>query len=291
MLLIFSLLIFAFFVLLSTGFILRSKNSPLLEVLGRGKQDDGITVNINFFDVLWDTTSQQRPQFLQQGGIAAGVGFVIGLMFAPQASLVFALIAFVLAPRAINMMEKAKKRKDFFRQFPRAVTEVAAVARTQTILDGFKVVAAEHKPPVSEVFGYIAEVVEKGGKLHIAVMDAHKQYQYPGLDKLSDAVRVIDELGGGERAAEVLVSAADHIRFLERFRSKVDSNVGGIIKEIGIATAIVVGYFFITSGPHTEGWENVQNHPLVVLTGFAAIGIGWYFSMKKINDFKNKTYM
>lgn len=291
MLLLFSLLIFGSLVFLSVGFILRSKKSLLLEVLGRGKKEDSMTLDLNFFDVLWDTIPPKRPYFLGRGGIAAGVGFVIGLMFAPQASLVFALMAFVLVPRVINIFETNKKKKDFFKQFPRAVAEIAAVARTQTILDGFRVVADEHKPPVSEVFGYIAEVVEKGGKLHSAVMDAYKQYQYPGLDKLSDAVRVIDELGGGERAADVLVSAADHIRFLERFRSKVDSNVGGIIKEIGIATAIVVGYFLVTSGPHTEGWENTVNHPMIVLTGFSAMAIGWYYSMKKINDFKNKTYM
>lgn len=290
MLLLFSLLIFAFFMLLSMGFILRSKSSLLLDVLGRGKQDQ-VAASLNFFDVLWDTPPPVRLRFIRQGGIIAGAGFIIGLMFAPQASLVFALVAFALAPRVINTLETNKKKSDFFKQFPRAVAEVAAVARTQTMLDGFKVVATEHKAPVSEVFGYIAEVVDKGGKLHEALKDAYKQYQYPGLDKLSDAVRVIDELGGGERAAEVLVSAADHIRFLERFRSKVDSNVGGIIKEIGIATAIVVGYFLITSGPHTEGWENARNHPMVVLTGFAAIGVGWYFAMKKINDFKNKIYM
>ena len=291
MLILFALLIFGFVALLGIGIITRSNSSPLIDILGRGKHEEKVESKIFFLDFLWDTKPQMRGRSIQQGLTASAAAFVAGLVFAPQASIIFAVIAFVIAPRIINMLEENGRKKAFFKNFPQAIAEVAAVARTQTMLDGFKVVAKEHRPPVSDVFGYIAEAVENGARLHAASMDAYKQYQYPGLDRLSDAVRIIEDLGGGEKASEVLLSAADHIRFLERFRGKVDMAVGGIIKEIGMATAIVVGYFLITSGPGTEGWESVKNHPGVVIVGFAAIGAGWYFSLKKIQEFKNKSYM
>ncbi|MFX4261192.1 type II secretion system F family protein [Pelotomaculum propionicicum] len=291
MLIVFALSLFGFVMLLAIGIIKKSKSSPLVELLNRDNREDKPEIKVYFLDSLWDIKPQMRSKSLQQGLIASAVAFIAGLMFAPQASLIFAVIAFVIAPRAVNTLEENTRKRSFFKSFPHAIAEVAAVARTQTMLDGFKVVAKEHRPPVSEVFGYIAEAVENGSKLHTAVMEAHKQYQYPGLDKLSDAVRIIEELGGGERSAEVLNSAADHIRFLERFRGKVDAAVGGIVKEIGLATAIVVGYFIITSGPGTEGWDSVKNHVGIVMVGFAAIGAGWYFSLKKIQDFKNKSYM
>ncbi len=288
---LFSLLVFAVVVLMGLAIIMRSHSFPLANLLGRGRPSRQPEEKVHFLDVLWNTTPSLQKEALRYGMGAGALAFVVGLLFAPQASLVFGVIAFVITPRLISTLEANKKKKDFFKQFPRAVAEMAAVARTRTLLDGFKVVSEEHSPPVSEVFGYIAESAEKGTEIHKAIRDAQDQYQYPGLDKLADAVRIIEELGGGERSAEVLMSAADHIRFLERFRSKIDIAVGGILKEIFLAMSIVVIYFIVTSGPHTEGWENVQKHPGVVLVGFAAIALGWYFSLRKINKFKNKNYL
>jgi len=288
---LFSLLLLAGIMLIAIGYILRAKSSPLAVLLGRDAREELPDEKIHYLDSLWGTAPPFRKKALRYGAVCGAAGFIAGLIFAPQAAVIFGAIAFVFSPRVISVLETNKMKRDFFKQFPRAISEMAAVARTKTLLDGFKVVSLEYKPPVSEVFGYIAEAADKGTKIHEAIKEAYNIYQYPGLDKLSDSVRIIDELGGGERSAEVLTSAADHIKFLERFRSKVDSAVGGILKEIFLAVSVVVLYFFLTSGPQTDGWENVRKHPGVVMIGFTAIVLGWYFSIKKINDFKSKYYL
>lgn len=289
MLLIFCLLIFLTMVMLGLTIIARSGRSVLAEKLQR--RNIVPEPAVNFFDTLWNTNEALRKESLKVAGISAAAAFMAGLLFAPQAAVVFAAVAFVLIPRLKIIMEVNCRQKLFFRQFPRAVSELAAVARTGTLLDGFRTVQREHPSPVADVFGYIAESIDAGSGAYRAVKDAAGQYGYPGLDKLADAVRAISELGGGEKAAETLSSAAEHIRFLERFRGKVDAAVGGIIYEMVLSTGIIVLYFLLTSGPWTEGWENVQKHPVIVVMGFLAIAGGWYLSLKKINAFKNKNYL
>lgn len=290
MLLLFCLLIFASVTALCAGFIFRSGHSVLEEKLS-GKREKTLDEKISFLDALWDTPPAMRRHSLQTAAITSAVAFVAGMMITFRASVVFAAVFFVISPRLRRAIEINHKKKLFFKQFPRAVSELAAVARTGTLKDGFRVVQSEHPSPVADVFGFIAECIDTGMSTHKAVKMASEQYGYPGLDRLAEAVRIINELGGGEKAHETLTSAADHIRFLERFQGKVDAAVGGIRLEMAISFGIIVLYFLLTSGPWTEGWENVVKHPAVVAFGFLAILAGWYLSEKKINAFKNKSYL
>ncbi|GBF35460.1 hypothetical protein DCCM_4589 [Desulfocucumis palustris] len=289
MLLFLSLLLFLMVISLGIAIIGWQRRSPLVDRLERKKEQP--EPETNFFDVLWNINPVLRKESFRYGLYSAMAAFTTGVMFTPLAALVFAGAAFVMVPRIKQLLDMNRRRKRFFKQFPRAVSELAAVAKTGTLLDGFRLVEKEHPAPVADVFGYIAKTVDSGTTAHKAVFDAVEQFGYPGLDRLGEAVRVINELGGGEKAGETLNSAADHIRFLERFRNKVDAAVGGIIYEMLLATGIILLYFLLTSGPWTEGWENVRKHPMVVLTGLLAIGIGWYLGMKKISKFKNKNYI
>ncbi len=290
MLLLISILVFLLVMCLCVALILRSGFSPLAEKfkkIGKGKQKEKEA----FLDVLWGIPPALRNDTSKIAVIFGVLGFIAGLIFNPAAALFFGLILFVMSPRVKNYMEENRKKSKFFKQFPRAVAELASVARTGTLKEGFEVIKREHPSPVSDVFGFIAEAMTSNMTAYKAVKAASEQYGYPGLDKLADAVRIISELGGGENAAETLSSAAEHIRFLERFRGKIDAAVGGIIYEMLISTGVVILYFFLTSGPWTEGWQGVVNHPGVVAAGFLALAVGWYLSLKRINDFKNRSYI
>lgn len=290
MVVLFSLLIFLSIVFLSIAILKKADSSPLADRFKKAREHQ-VVEKVNFFDILWNTNQANRKKATQTAVTASILLFIIGLMLTWLAAIIFALAGFVMGPRVRIWLEASRKKRLFFKQFPRAVSELAAVAQNGTILDGFKVVKEEHPAPVSEVFGFIAEAIGNGIKDYEAVREAQKQYGYPGLDKLANAVRIISELGGGEKASQTLTSAADHIRFLERFRGKVDAAISGILTEMALATGIIVLYFFLTSGPWTDGWDNVVKHPGVVIFGFLTIIIGWYVCIKKIQNFKNSSYL
>ncbi len=293
--LLFSLLIFLSVLSFGLAILLRYERTPLAEKIKAAKSNIsnhlGKDQKAFFLDTLWNIAPVQRERSLKTAVLASVIAFVIGLTLTPEASLVFAACSFVLAPRIRNTVEENRQKKLFFKQFPRAVSELAAVARTGTILDGFIAVKEEHPSPVRDVFGYIAESIASGTSPSEAIRDAQQQFNYPGLDKLGNAIRIINELGGGEKASETLTSAADHIRFLERIRGKIDASISGLKLKMLISTCVIVGYFFLMYGPWTGQWYLVQKHPVVVLTGFIALGIGWYLSLNKIQKFKNTNYV
>jgi len=281
-------LIFAAVVCFGIGLTLKVRSSSLREMFSFVRRHEVEDDRVVFLDSIWEIKPVQRQKARQVASIGAGIGLVLGLIVSPLAGLLAGMAGIVLAPRVFFSVESGKKKAAFFKQFPRAVSELAAVARTSTLLEGFRQVKNEHPAPVSEVFGYIASSIESGTNTYLAVKSAQEQYGLPGLDRLADAVRIITELGGGEKAAEVLSSAAEHVRFQERFAAKVNTAVSGIMTEMAISTGLILLFFLITSGPQTENWEAVQRHPVLILIGLGALGAGWVMSYKKLKQIKDK---
>ncbi len=262
----------------------------MLEVLlGRaGETDYKKEPKANFFDTLWGIPEGWRKKSLKNGVIASAAGLAIGILGGPVISLVLGLIGFVIVPRFIYTTTRQKFVTAFRKQFPRAVTTIAAHAAVGSYVDGISSVASEFQEPARSVFAYINQGIKNGDTAYKAVERAIEQFQLPEMKKLSENLRIIEELGGGENARETLESASEHIRFLERYRQQVEANTAEIRTTAVIADLVPVGLFiFMCFMPGSDHLYILLHDRTLIFIGLGAMAAGWLHVRSVLKKYQN----
>lgn len=284
-----SLFVFASVLLAGLGIISKKGSFALQILIEEQKTRPKITDRVPFMDSLWNVTDATRDAAWKTALAGTLLGLLIGLAVQSTFGILFAAAGFVLAPRIRSNFELARRKNAIRKLLPRIVADISAVTRTSTLLDAFAQVAQEYPPPAGDVFKYIHQGMVQGLGAHEAVKRAVDLYDLPELQKLVDAVRIITELGGGERVTETLSAAADQVKFQERFFNKARIAISEIVNETIYSNVIVIGFFLLfASDPGSEYRRAITEHPAVILCGLAAMAAGWLMVRSKLNGFKSR---
>lgn len=284
-----SLLVFASVLLACLGIIHKKISFALQILIEEEKTRPRITDRVPFLDGLWNVNDATRDAAWKTALIGTALGLLVGLTVQSTLGVVFAGAGFVLAPRIRSNIELSRRKNAIRKLLPRIVADISAVTRTSTLLDAFVQVAQEYPPPAGDVFKYIHQGMVQGLGAHEAVKRAVELYDLPELQKLVDAVRIISELGGGERVTETLSAAADQVKFQERFFNKARIAISEIVNETFYSNAIVIGFFLLfASDPNSEYRRAITEHPTVIFYGLAAMAAGWLMVRSKLNSFKTR---
>ncbi|MTI84391.1 MAG: hypothetical protein FH756_10900 [Firmicutes bacterium] len=262
----------------------------MLEVLlGRSEESEIIKEpKANFLDTLWGIPKGWRQKSLKYALIGGSSGFAIGILGGFVISLLLGLIVFAIVPRFIYTTTRDRFVTAFRKQFPRAVTTIAAHAAVGSYVDGISSVASEFQEPARSVFAYINQGIKNGDTAYKAVERAIEQFELPEMKKLSENLRIIEELGGGENARETLESASEHIRFLERYRQQVDANTAEIRTTAVIADLVPVGLFiFMCLMPDSDHRYILLHDRTLIFIGLGAVGAGWLHVRSVLKKYRN----
>lgn len=283
------LLVFASVMLIGLGLIVKNNSFALSILFEEQKQRPQITDRVAFMDSLWNTTKATRNTAWKIALLGTLLGFIIGISIQNFYGIIFGSVGFILAPRIFSNIEKSRRKNAIKKQLPRIVADISVIARTGTLLDGFAQVAKDYPSPAGDVFGYIHQGMIQGLGSYEAVKKAIDLYELPELQKLADAVRIITELGGGEHVAETLSSAADQVKFQERYFNKAKLAISEIVNEATLSNLIVVGFFLLfAADPKSEYRRAMTEHTNVVVYGFGSLVIGWLLVRSKLNNFKSR---
>ncbi|ABO49343.1 hypothetical protein Dred_0805 [Desulforamulus reducens MI-1] len=283
-----SLFAFLAVVCLGIGIIYQKDYSKLKELLS-GKSSVKVDDKSSILDELWGTPPDTRKATLNQAMVGLVLGFMAGEFISSTVALLLAPSGFVLGPRIYELAVRGYKRKKFRTLFTRAVSDMAVVARNSTILEGIAHVAENAKPPVSDIFSYISESIQKGEKDYLAIIKAAEVYNVPELLPLADSVRIIADLGGGKRAPEILTSAAEMVKHQNRFIDKVNIAVSEMLWDAAISMLILVACFAWLALPEDSVYRlSLSKHPMLLAAGFGSLIICWVFIFAELKKFKSK---
>jgi Flp pilus assembly protein TadB len=234
-----------------------------------------------FFESLWEFT-QSGLSFddvlkLALCGAALGVG--VGMICQGTAmAIILGIAAFVLVPKIYSRVRKNSFVNRFTDQFARDVMIFSAAAKVMPIGNCAAQVVEEVPEPSKTVFKYIDESVHLGEPLNRAINKAAAEFNLPILNLLGDAVRTLDELGGGERSGELLDSVAEEARFKQNHKRTIKTEFSELKSMMGIATTIPValfGFFALDSGSAYR--EAIVNAPWLVGIGVGVLICGWFW--------------
>ena len=246
-----------------------------------------------FLDALWGAPpggaflpADFRPKSAAAG---AALGLLAGVAAGPGAALLLGAAGFVLAPRMVGSHHRKKFVEAFRKQFPRGINLVVAYAAAGSLVEAFSRAAADLPWPVCDVFGYIHTCVrESGYTLYGAVKKAAAEYGLEELDKFAESVRIIEEIGAGEKAREVLDMAAEEVRFAERFRIAVEANLAEIKNAALIADLVPIAVFagFALFIPDSEHRYVLMHDRTLVFLGLLAVAAGWAYASSVVRKFR-----
>lgn len=277
---------FSFAFILGMGIFLRRESRSLLNKLGRRKTVEK-EVRQPFLLNLWAVPAEmENPVKYALIGLMAGV--VFGIFNNEITALVLGLTGFIFGPRMIYGYQRNQFEKSFRKQYPRATTALAACAQVGTYVDGFRHVAEEYQAPVSTVFGYINKAIENGVPAYRAIEQAIERYNLPYMEKLADSYKLISEIGAGEKAKEVLESAADQVRFQDRYEEEITTSTAEIRASGIFACVVPTALFIFMCLPDDSPQRYVlfqDRTPLYI--AFLVMGLGWLYVKSAINKVKN----
>lgn len=240
---------------LMAGIYLRQNRSSLIEYFHRVQVPR--FKSQPFLDSLWqiEDASFHRSTLTKIAYYSAVMGAVLGIVVhSLMGALVLSLLGFALGPRIYGYVYQERFRKQFNSQYPQVVSSLASSQRAGgTLLDSIRYVATEFPTPIKEVFGQIALYTENNMPLFKSIHQVANDYKLSELHRLADAVRIIQELGGGEKAAEILEDAAEGIHWQRRCEQQINAGTTKIRQTGLIATVIPVLLFvYFAMDPHSE---------------------------------------
>lgn len=237
------------------GIYLRQNRSSLIEYFQPAKTPR--FKSQPFLDSLWqvEDASFNRSTLTKIAYYSAVIGAVLGIVvYGLIGALVLSSLGFALGPRIYGYVYQERFRKQFNNQYPQVVSSLASSQRAGgTLLDSIRYVAVEFPTPTKDVFGQIARYTENNMPLFTSIHQVANDYKLSELHRLADAVRIIQELGGGEKAAEILEDAAEGIHWQRRCEQLIKAGTTKIRQTGLIATVIPVLLFvYFAMDPNSE---------------------------------------
>lgn len=217
-----------------------------------------------------------KPMFIR---LFAGllIGFAAGY-FIQGIELGVALggLCLLVLPKVARHCRIRRFQEDFSRDYPQAMTSLAAAARVGTLAGSFAQVAVNYPPPVATVFTYIDIAQRSNLPLGEAVQRAADHYHIPVLNDLAETVRSINEFGAGNNAGALLEMAADETRFEDRHRMQVRNMFGEMRAMMRVTTVIPIAVFGILAIDSSSDYrETLIQNPTLFMAGVGILCIGW----------------
>jgi Flp pilus assembly protein TadB len=240
-----------------------------------------------FFESLWDFTKAGLAfdDALKIGCLSSALLVACGFILqGVPTAVIGGIIGFVLGPRVYTRIKRKRFQNKFEAQFARAMSAFAAAAQVMPLGLCFRHVAEEFSSPTKEVFSYIQSGIEKlNYQPHDAIQKASRDFELPILADLAEAIRVLDELGGGEHAIELLDAVAEEARFNQRHKLEVKSTFGEIKYSMIAACVVPVFIFFLFLADKGSDFAlAVSQYPWLIVCGFVFLVIGWIFASRLI---------
>jgi|GEM_PF-3881464 len=260
---------------LGAGVLSRSTASQVAWYFEGGRKPD----TRPFFDSLWSFTraGMGAEDALKLSALFCALGVGAGLFLqGAAAAVLLGSLAFVGGPRLYMNSRVAGFKKKFEAQLPRALASFSAAARVMPLKACFRQVAKEFQPPVGTVFSYIAGAVEMDPRAYAAVSKAAEEFDLPVLHDFAESVRALEELGGGEGAAQLLDAVAEEARFKQRHRLEVKGMFGELQYTMLAACGVPVfmfALFALDSG--SEYRAAIVEMPWLIALGVVVLLVGW----------------
>ncbi|GAB6159341.1 hypothetical protein JCM39194_25420 [Desulfotomaculum varum] len=287
-----TILVFVTVFLLIAGINSWRQKNTLIKILNQGSKAKGKKQKeeTSFLCSLWGVSEARVNKIQKTAVICSITAFLLGLAVSMAVAIILAAAAFIFIPKMLIKVEKDKQRALFIKQFPKAVSEIAALAETTSIAEGIASVAKNFPSPAAEVFKQINAYIEMREDMYTAINKTAAEYQFPGLSELAESIKIINEIGG-DKAPKILFETAEKITFTQKVSSKINTAVAGVTKEMTMGSIAIVGIFIVTAGPGSPTWEITSKHPILLLAGFGSLVTGWVLAYQKISGLKNKAFL
>jgi Flp pilus assembly protein TadB len=244
-----------------------------------------------FFDSLWGfaRAGMAADEALRLAAAAAAVAVAVGVMLqGAVTAFILGVLAFAVTPRIFVSMKRADFERRFDSQFPQAAAAFSAAARVLPIRLCFGSVVRDFGGPVRTVFSYMQHAVEDlATPPRKAIADAADEFGLRVLRDFAGVVSILDEVGGGEHAGDLLDAAAEECRFKQRHRMEVSQMFGELRYTMMAATAVpVITFFIFLADRRGEYYQTVTHMPWLVAIGAAVLAAGWVIAESLVSSAK-----
>jgi tight adherence protein B len=220
----------------------------------------------------WAMRSGTLTLWLAAGISAGGMWILAHGFFAISSfpSILLSLFALFFAPRFILSAEQRRTERKFTDQFPDAVDTVSRMIRAGLPINAaMQTVAAESKPPVSEVFAGIADNVKIGAPLEEALDESSTRIGLPDFRFFTVAVTLQHAAGGN--LTQTLEILSDIVRKRRATRLKAKAATGEIRMTAYTLGAVpvftTVALLVSNPGYLAPLWEDPRGHYIIGAAG------------------------
>lgn len=226
---LFPLSVGAFIFFVVYGLRLYAGRSAVREALEKAGQGRRLKEKLSWagaFSKLWGVGNEHLNKAFAEAGMAAAVGFLLALIFSGSALISFftALAAGVYLPRKAAGRRKKNLQNVFRRQLGDLTLTLTSAVKNKSLLLALEYVIKELPPPIGGEGGELEKLVQERkslGSMSMAAMRFAERIGVPEAYVLADSLILIDEVGGGGRADEVLSLAQEFARERERLKERV----------------------------------------------------------------------
>jgi Flp pilus assembly protein TadB len=271
----------------SLGIIYRgAEHNPLKRLFPSPQTPDS---KPSFIDNIIGVPEGKKNEACKYAAAGAATGLVLGLAGGAVVALSLGIVGMVLTPRYIYTFNKEKFKRNFRKGFPRSVNLIVAYSTTGPLAGAFKKASEDLSEPVAGVYRYISDCISSGYSVYAAVKKTGEDYELPELVKFAENIRIVEELGGGEKTREVLESTAEYVRFAERFRLSVEANLSEIKGSAAIANILPLVIFagLALLVPDSDHRYVLLHDRTLLYFGLGAIGAGWIYVSNATKKFRN----
>jgi Flp pilus assembly protein TadB len=282
---LFSLAAFGWAALLAAALLARRASSRLAERLGGERP----APRPSFLEALWGAEGPFLDAARKRSALAAAAGGFFGLALGGPAGLaVFACLAWALYPRIAAWAATLRARRDFEREFPRAVAVAASGVRAGlTLRDALAQASKAVRGRCAELLAEAVAAFDRAAvgrrsgdaaTLARTVAEIAEREGLPDLHVLAEASRLVTELGGGEGAGRAMEAVADGVRFRERYRQLASAATTQIRFGALLGCLMIVGAAALLSLDPQGEFRSFFSSPegrAALAGGLLSLGAGW----------------
>jgi len=238
---------------------------------------------------LCEQAGRQEPAYrLAAMGLALAIagGTIAGVLTGSLLGTVIGAVAGGGLVPARLFMGRAARLAKFEEQLPDALDLMGRSLRAgNPLLESFKFISEEMRPPISEGFGRAWSNINFGVSLKAGLADLADQFPTMALQTLSTAVLVQRETGGN--LAEILDKITQVLRARTRFQRRLRSlTAEGRVSAavLGLMPFVLAGVLSVTSPTYLPILFQTEQGQKLLVTGLAlmALGIVWILRIIKI---------
>lgn len=239
-----------------------------------------------FLENLWGypQSGLTQEEIIKYAVIITAISIALGIFLQGLwLSILLGIAGFTLGPKLLTKYIKRKFVSSFRMNYARAISSFSAAAKVMPVRLCFKHISNESHSSVSRVFGYISTGIEDLDlPPHKAILKAAEEFELNELNALAEVLQILDEIGGGEHAGELLDAVAEEARFQQRHMLDVKSQFGELKMSMLFASAAPIILFLVFYFDKGDFGRAIDTFSWITPAGIIVLLIGWGISQHLI---------